>query len=80
MSEPIPPSQRAGYCCPIPTLEWTWYLGTEEHDLAVRILKITGLKCSQCGADYEFVTDSLYPVVEQDAVVHRVRTKNLRTH
>lgn len=77
--EPIPADQRAGYCCPMPTLQFTWHLGTAENDLTVRVLQITGLSCMNCGADYVFDTeDETFPLLERDRAVLRVHTKNLR--
>jgi hypothetical protein len=64
----------------VPTLEWTWSLGTAEHDSTERVLQITALRCGNCGAAYEFVADETYPVVERDKMVLRVRTRDLKVH
>lgn len=54
MSNEIPPDQLAGYCCPMPAIQFSWLLGTEHGNTNARVLVLTDTRCLNCGTPYRW--------------------------
>lgn len=50
----IPANQLAGYCCPMPAIQFEWLLGTEDGNPNARVLVLTNTRCLNCGTMYRW--------------------------
>lgn len=50
----IPADQIAGFCCPQPTLQFDWHLGTEDGQSDALVVALSDLRCLNCGTFYRF--------------------------